>query len=78
MPPPHTHRQYAWVPRSEVAWLQAIIDAQEGLARIRTEKHEDNRSLLVFLIPPSRLQEFDDLMHHLSQDIKILLQTPDN
>ena len=76
-------RIYAWVPRTEVVFLQAVIDAYEGLARVRTERHESSsqgkdpstvdkdkdRSLLLFLLQPSRKEEFLDLLHHLSDEL---------
>ena len=33
-------RLYYWVPRSEVVYIQAVMDAYEGLARLRTERHD--------------------------------------
>jgi len=64
-------RIYAWVTRSEVAYLQAIIDAYEGIGRVRTEKHDlaTNRSLLLFLVPPSRRSEFENLLKDLALQV---------
>jgi hypothetical protein len=60
---------YAWVPRSEVVYLQAVVDAYEGLTRIRTERHDKNRSLLMFMVPASRLPEFHDFLRHIKNEI---------
>lgn len=62
-------RFYFWVPRSEVVVLQAILDAYEGLVRIRTERHEADRSLIMCLVQESRASEFLDVMHHLKDEI---------
>lgn len=67
--PTSTTLRYMWAPRSEVVFLQAILDAYEGLARVRTERHDNNRSLLMFMIPTSRLTEFDDFLRHFKEEI---------
>ncbi len=64
-----TVMKYYWVPRDEVVYLQAVIDAYEGLARIRTERHQDNRSLILCMVPEARQSELIDVMHHLSREV---------
>lgn len=71
MAPAHVNlRLYYWVPREEVAFIQSIVDAYEGLARLRTERHEGERSLLMCLVQESRAQEFRDVMHYLQEEIR--------
>jgi len=62
-------RLYAWAPRHEVVYLQSILDAYEGLVRVRTEKHNGDQSLLLFLVQPSQLDELKDLLRHLSLEL---------
>lgn len=67
----HTNlRLYYWVPREEVAFIQSVIDAYEGLARLRTERHQGDRSLLMCLVQESRSQEFCDVMRHLQNEVR--------
>lgn len=67
--PHQTLRLYYWVPRSEVVYLQAVLDAYEGLCRVRTERHENERSLIVCLTPSSRASELVEMMQMLSSEI---------
>lgn len=60
---------YLWVPRSEVVYIQAIVDASEGLARVRTERHEGDRSLLMFMVQPSRYEELLGLLRHMESEV---------
>jgi hypothetical protein len=69
MSTPQNLRLYYWVPRTEVAFIQSVIDAYEGLARLRTERHEGERSLLMCLVQESREKEFRDVMRHLQNEI---------
>ena len=62
-------RLYAWVPRSEVNYIQASLDGYDGLARLRTERHQNDRSLLLFMVPPSRKIEFDDFLRQMTKDL---------
>ncbi len=64
-----SERVYVWAPRSEVVYLQAVIDAYEGLARVRTERHEGDRSLLLLLSPPSRKAELHDFLRHIKEEL---------
>lgn len=64
-----TTLRYAWVPRSEVVYIQAVTDAYEGLARIRTERHDGDRSLLMFMMSKSREEEFLDFLRHFQNEI---------
>ncbi|MBN8555546.1 MAG: DUF4911 domain-containing protein [Deltaproteobacteria bacterium] len=67
--PEKTKLLYAWVDRSEVVYLQAILDAYDGLARIRTERHDKNRSLLMFMVSESRQEELHDFLRHIQKEI---------
>lgn len=66
-----SHRIYAWAPRSEVVYLQAVFDAYEGVGRIRTERHDESRdrSLLLILCTPSNYSTALDLLRHLSTEL---------
>ena len=66
-------RFYRWLPRSEVGFIQATVDASEGLARLRTERHSDHescdpqaQSLVLFMTHQSRLDELEGLLAALS------------
>lgn len=61
--------RYAWVERSKVNEIQAITDAYEGLARIRTERHEDEKSLLMFLTNADQEAELLDLLRYLEKEL---------
>ncbi|MDB5036858.1 MAG: hypothetical protein JWQ35_386 [Bacteriovoracaceae bacterium] len=69
MTTPQNLRIYFWVPRSEVVFIQAVIDAYEGLARIRTERHQVDRSLIMCLVQESRVTEFHDVMRNLTSEV---------
>jgi hypothetical protein len=60
-------RLYRWAPRTEVAYLQSIIDSHEGIARVRTERHQDTESLLFFLTTESRKNELLRLLEYFKQ-----------
>ena len=62
-------RIYKWVPRKELAYLQSVIDAHEGLTRIRTEKHEGDRSLVLFMVSPSQEDKFNDFMRYIEKEV---------
>ncbi len=64
-----TNRLYVWSPRSEVAFIQAIFDAYEGVGRIRTERHENDRSLLLVLTSPSQKDFALDLLRQIEKEI---------
>jgi len=64
-------RIYVWVPRSEVAFLQAIFDAHEGLGRIRTERHDDKgRSLLFIMTTESQKNSVNDFLRQIESEIQ--------
>ena len=68
-------RFYAWIPRQTAVLLQALIDAHEGVARIRTERHDrNNRSLLLFMVHRSRVKEWNDLCCHLQQELDLPME----
>jgi hypothetical protein len=69
MDPIQSERLYAWVSRSEVVYLQAIFDAYEGWGRVRTERHEGDRSLLLFLVTSSQKSNALDLLRQISTEI---------
>jgi len=60
---------YAWVPRSEVVYLQAIFDAHEGLGRIRTEKHADDRSMILVMTTPDQEAAARDFLRQIQPEI---------
>jgi len=62
-------RLYAWAPRSEVAFIQAIFDAHEGLGRIRTERHDGDKSLLLFLCTPTQKETVLSFLRHISEEV---------
>ena len=62
-------RIYAWAPRSEVVYIQAVIDAYEGLARVRTERHEGDKSLILFMSQESQREQLFDILQHLNSEI---------
>ena len=62
-------RLYAWAPRSEVVYIQAVFDAQEGLGRIRTERHDGERSLLLFLCTPEQKEAVLSFLRHICEEI---------
>ena len=63
-----TLRKYYWVPRSDLAFLQAVLDGHEGLGRMRTEKHDGEKSLILVMVSEKQLPElermFSDLLRH--------------
>ncbi|TVQ80909.1 MAG: hypothetical protein EA369_01055 [Bradymonadales bacterium] len=62
-------RLYFWMPRNEVAFLQAIVDSHEHLARIRTERNESDRALIVLMYDASQQTE----IHEMSQGFEASL-----
>lgn len=64
-----TRRLYARAPRSEVNYIQAIVDAHEGLARIRTERQDGDSSLLLFMVEDTREPELRQLLTALSLEL---------
>jgi hypothetical protein len=64
-----TKIRYAWVTRADVVMIQAITDAYEGIARIRTERHDGDRSLLMFMTQPTQEEELLDLLRHLQDEL---------
>jgi hypothetical protein len=50
-------RLYLWIKHEDIAFFQSNLEAEEGLARIRTEKKEGNESLIVLLYMASREEE---------------------
>ena len=65
-----TERHYVWAPRKELAFIQSLVDAYDGITRIRTEKNEGERSMLLFMVPPSQRSNFDDFLRQLKEEIK--------
>lgn len=62
-------RIYAWVPRSEVVYLQAVFDAYEGLGRIRTEKHSNDRSMILIMTTSEQEIHVRDFLRHLQNEM---------
>jgi hypothetical protein len=65
-----TERHYIWAPRKELAFIQSLVDAYEGVTRIRTEKHDGDRSMLLFMVPPSQRSNFDDFVRQIRGEIQ--------
>lgn len=65
---PPDRRRYLWVPRSDIAFLQSNLEAEDGLARIRTERHDDQRSLILLMYSSSREAELFDYLRYLKED----------
>ncbi len=64
------NRIYAWVPRSEVVYLQAIFDAYEGLGRIRTERHsDDGRSMILVMTTPEQNESARDFLRQIQNEM---------
>lgn len=61
-------RCYLWVPRSEIAFFQANLEAEDGLARIRTERHDKDRSLILIMYCSSRESEVFDYLRYLKTE----------
>lgn len=67
------HRVYLWIPSKEVVFFQSLLDAQEGLARCRTERSEGEKSLLLVMMPDTQRQEFSDFARQFQQEYGITL-----
>lgn len=64
-------RIYFWMSRSEVVFLQAVLDAYEGLGRVRTERHDDkDRSLLLIITTISQESIVRDFLRHFESEIE--------
>lgn len=60
-------RLYLWLERKEVVFFQSIIEAYEGLARVRTERHLGSSSLIVVLYSSTREDEVYHAVRHLQE-----------
>ena len=52
-----------------MVYIQAVIDAYDGLARLRTEKHDGNRSLVLVMTSESQKAQLLDALQHLRGEI---------
>jgi|GEM_PF-5092719 len=75
MSPKSTHadeRLYFWLPRSELAFFQSIVESADNLARIRTERNEGDKALVVLMFSASQRSEVDDLLRYYAQEFDII------
>ncbi|PIR21767.1 MAG: hypothetical protein COV44_11450 [Deltaproteobacteria bacterium CG11_big_fil_rev_8_21_14_0_20_45_16] len=68
IPPSSDKRLYFWLPRSEIAFFQSIVDSFDNMARIRTERNLGERALVVLMYPDVLQQEINDTMHYYAQE----------
>jgi len=61
-------RLYFWLPRSEIAFFQSIMDSFDNIARIRTERNLGERALVVLMYPEVLQQEIDDTLRYYTQE----------
>lgn len=54
-----------------MAFFQAILDAEENLARIRTEQMKENQALIVLMYDVSRHDDIQDLVDFYSQESQV-------
>jgi len=66
------------MPSEHVGFLQGIIDAEDHLARIRTERQSDNRALILLIGDQSRLGEALDLLRYVAQELEISIDFVDS
>lgn len=69
-------RLYLWVPSAEVGFIQGLLDAEDNLARIRTERHEPlrSRSLIVLMYSSTRQSEIDCWLEALRNQAKLAFE----
>lgn len=60
-------RLYLWIKHEDIVFFQSNLEAEDGLARIRTEKQTDSESLIVMLFMASREQEVLSVIEHLQE-----------
>ncbi len=83
---PEDSRIYFWMPAEHVGFLQGVIDAEDNLARIRTERQmrapsgEQNkdRALILLICDRSRRQESLDLLRHVAEELEITIDFVDS
>jgi hypothetical protein len=71
-------RLYFWMPSEYVGFLQAVIDAEDHLARIRTERQKDDRALILLMCDLSREKESRDLLRYAAEELEIQLEFVDS
>jgi hypothetical protein len=60
-------RLYLWIKHEDIVFFQSNLEAEDGLARIRTEKQTDSESLIVMLFMASREKEVLSVIEHLQE-----------
>ena len=60
-------RLYLWIKHEDIVFFQSNLEAEDGLARIRTEKQSDSESLIVMLFMASREKEVLSVIEHLQE-----------
>lgn len=60
-------RLYLWIKHKDIVFFQSNLEAEDGLARIRTEKQTDSESLIVMLFMASREKEVLSVIEHLQE-----------
>lgn len=76
--PTEDMRLYFWIPASEVGYLQAVIDAEDNLGRIRTERQHEGRALILLMSDWSRASEISELLRNLQQESDISIEFVDS
>ena len=77
-PQPQDLRLYFWMPSEFVGFLQAAIDAEDNLARIRTERQQEDRALILLMCDHSRDTEVRDLLRYAAEELEIKLEFVDS
>lgn len=61
-------RLYFWLPRSEIAFLQSVVESTDNLARIRTERSTETKALVVLMFDRSQRAQVDDLLRYYEEE----------
>ena len=61
-------RLYFWLPRSEVAFLQSLVESVDHLARIRTETSTETEAKVVLMYDRSQQDGVDDLLRQYAKE----------
>jgi len=80
---PNDLRLYFWMPAEHVGFLQGVIDAEDNLARIRTERQDvsasgEERALILLITDSSRRNDALDLLRHVAQELEIAIDFVDS
>jgi len=61
-------RSYFWIPRSEVAFFQSLVDSTDNIARIRTEQNTETEAKIILIYDSSLEAEVRDLVRYYEQE----------